>query len=332
MIIRPGADGPASINDRGAFAWRGDRWGGRDWRSPRSASGGRPSGVSSARSTRAKDGCGPSCGRARDQLFRRRPVLRADPGRDGPGRGPPGNPRSRRAGHEGRSLRQIRLRLPARAGAHEPRGEPGPAPDRRHRRGLRPRHRVRRARPDPLRDDPRAREAGTRGRCGRSASAASPCRSSGVRSRGRGSTSSSPTAAIISPTRAWRRPGPLRLRSWGRCDQRLAARDGPPDAGRASRVAPGPPALKAACRRGRLRREGADLATLALRFAVDTPIVATTLVGMPTVPRWIGTSMRPPDRSTVPSWSGSGRSWIPSRAPPGRAAGPRIRCDGGSPQ
>ncbi len=48
---------------------------------------------------------------------------------------------------------------------------------------------------------------------------------------------------------------------------------------------PAPPALKAACRRAAeaCAREGADLAALALRFAVDTTIVATTLVGMPTV-------------------------------------------------
>ena len=51
---------------------------------------------------------------------------------------------------------------------------------------------------------PALERRGTRGRCGRSGSAASPCRSSGVRSRGRGSTSSSPTATIISPTRPWR--------------------------------------------------------------------------------------------------------------------------------
>ena len=64
---------------------------------------------------------------------------------------------------------------------------------------------------------------------------------------------------------------------------------------------PAPPALKAACRRAAevCAREGADLAALALRFAIDTPIVATTLVGMPTVAqvdRNLEATARPIDR------------------------------------
>ena len=66
-------------------------------------------------------------------------------------------------------------------------------------------------------------------------------------------------------------------------------------------MAPGPPALEGRLpTRGRsLRREGADLAALALRFAVDTPIVATTLVGMATVAqvdRNLDAAARPLDR------------------------------------
>ena len=67
---------------------------------------------------------------------------------------------------------------------------------------------------------------------------------------------------------------------------------------------PAPPTLKATCRRAAetCAREGADLAELALRFAIETPIVATTLVGMATVAqvdRNLEAIARPLDRSLL---------------------------------
>jgi L-galactose dehydrogenase len=64
---------------------------------------------------------------------------------------------------------------------------------------------------------------------------------------------------------------------------------------------PAPTIMKAACRSAAeaCARDGADLAALALRFAVDTPIVATTLVGMGTVAqvdRNLDAAARPLDR------------------------------------